>query len=101
MLINLHSDVKETVGYRYMVLQMDVENCMDRMSEQGIRKKRTLIFRIRDKQLKFLGHIMRMKGLENLSLTEPIESNRRWWNGLAGFLEKREMLLRASKDRKL
>ncbi len=48
--------------------------------------KRRLILNIRKRQLKFLGHIMRKEGLENLILTGRIEGKRDKGNQRVTFL---------------
>ena len=75
--------------------------------------RRRLMLDIRKRQLKFLGHIMRKEGLENLILTGLIEGGRdrgeqraTYLTGLSEWMTGRSMgeagsqaLLRASRDR--
>ena len=41
-----------------------------------VRKERTLMKRIRKRQLEFLGHVMRNQKLENITVTRKIEGKR-------------------------
>lgn len=73
--------------------------------------KRTLILRMRKRQLKFLGHKMRKESLENLTLTGNIEDKRdkgktshlilvsvNGWMNRGQEVWQREILLMAMKE---
>ena len=54
---------------------------------EGVGKGRTLMKRIRKRQLEFLGHIMRKEKLENLTVTGKIEGKRSRGRQRSTFME--------------
>ena len=86
---------------------------MDRVKNEEVlsraKVRRNLLSKIRQKQLQFLGHIMRKDGLENLMLTGRIEGMRgrgrrrvSYMSCIGKWLEMPvQQVLKATRERKL
>ena len=97
---------------------MNDEDSLDKVRNKEVLQRAgtgmKLILEIRTKQMRFLGHLMRKDGLENLALTGKIEGRgsrgRQWslwmanvneWIGEKGVKYQEMALLEKARDREL
>ena len=114
MLDHITNNAKENRGCRDVVLQKNAKDimyrtCNKRRSLTRAGTKRELMMTMRQRQLRFLGHVMRKDEFENVVLTGKIEGTRNrerkrltYISSLSKCLDlSNTELLKATKDREL